>query len=46
FFMNWSGSQPGEGFEYHLLVIGLALIPLIYGAGNFSIDKILTKQSK
>ena len=21
FFMNWSGAQKGEGFEYHLLVI-------------------------
>jgi putative oxidoreductase len=21
FFMNWFGSQAGEGYEYHLLVI-------------------------
>ena len=38
FFMNWMGDQKGEGFEYHLLALGLALIVLIYGAGNFSID--------
>ena len=25
FFMNWFGNQKGEGFEYHLLAIGLAL---------------------
>src|SRR5271163_413327 len=23
FFMNWSGTQKGEGFEYHLLVIAM-----------------------
>jgi len=38
FFMNWMGNQKGEGFEYHLLAIGLALIVLIYGAGKFSVD--------
>ena len=38
FFMNWTGQQKGEGFEYHLLVIGLALIVLIYGAGKASVD--------
>ena len=25
FFMNWFGSQKGEGFEYHLLALGLAV---------------------
>ena len=38
FFMNWSGNQQGEGFEYHLLAIGLALIVLIKGSGKWSID--------
>lgn len=28
FFMNWFGNQKGEGFEYHILAIGLALIVL------------------
>ncbi len=39
FFMNWY-SQPGrgEGFEFHLLVIGLSLIVLISGGGKYSID--------
>src|SRR5438094_9719008 len=23
FFMNWTGSQKGEGFEYHLLVLAI-----------------------
>ncbi|MBL8843218.1 MAG: DoxX family protein [Planctomycetes bacterium] len=38
FFMNWSGAQQGEGFEYHLLVIGIALALLTGGAGRFSLD--------
>jgi len=39
FFMNWSGKQAGEGFEYHLLAIGLALALVVQGAGRFSVDK-------
>jgi putative oxidoreductase len=39
FFMNWSGQQKGEGFEYHLLAIGLALIVIFYGAGKWSLDR-------
>jgi putative oxidoreductase len=48
FFMNWSGKQAGEGFEFHILAIGLALAVLIRGAGAFSIDRELagTKGSK
>ncbi|HEY2083248.1 MAG TPA: DoxX family protein [Verrucomicrobiae bacterium] len=41
FFMNWYGNQKGEGFEYHLLAIGLALIVLIYGAGKASLDSVI-----
>ncbi len=39
FFMNWFGNQKGEGYEYHLLVIGMALSLLLSGAGSFSADK-------
>lgn len=42
FFMNWMGSQKGEGFEYHLLVIGISIALMIRGAGSFSIDKKLS----
>jgi len=38
FFMNWSGNQQGEGFEYHLLVIGIALALLAAGAGRLGLD--------
>lgn len=41
FFMNWSGQQAGEGFEYHLLALGLALIVMIYGGGKASLDRAI-----
>ena len=44
FFMNWFGNQKGEGFEYHLLAIGLALIVLIYGGGKASIDGLVARK--
>ncbi len=43
FFMNWFGAQKGEGFEYHLLAIGLAFIVFIYGAGKFSLDALISR---
>jgi putative oxidoreductase len=42
FFMNWYGSQQGEGFEYHLLAIGMALAVIVKGSGAFSIDRSLS----
>ena len=38
FFMNWFGTQQGEGFEYHLLVIGMALALVVSGAGCCGLD--------
>ena len=46
FFMNWYGKQAGEGFEYHLLAIGLALVVIIGGSGAFSIDRMFSKKKK
>ncbi len=43
FFMNWDGSKAGEGFEFHLLAIGLALIVLIKGGGIWSVDGAIVK---
>jgi putative oxidoreductase len=40
-FMNWYNTQAGEGFEYHLLVIGICLALLITGAGKYSGDGYL-----
>jgi putative oxidoreductase len=45
FFMNWYGNQKGEGYEYHLLVIGLCLTLLLNGSGRFSIDRLLSHAS-
>lgn len=45
FFMNWFGNQKGEGFEYHLLALGLALIVMITGAGKASVDRAITNRS-
>jgi len=43
FFMNWYGTAAGEGFEYHLLVLGLALIVLVRGGGKWSVDGAIGK---
>lgn len=43
FFMNWFGKQTGEGFEYHILAIGLALALLIRGGGALSIDRSIAR---
>lgn len=43
FFINWLGNQKGEGYEYHLLMIGLCLATLINGSGKFSIDERIMK---
>ena len=43
FFMNWTGNQKGEGFEYHLLAIAVAAVLLLRGAGKFSADHALSK---
>ncbi|HYA42975.1 MAG TPA: DoxX family protein [Syntrophobacteraceae bacterium] len=44
FFMNWFGKQSGEGFEYHLLVIGMALALMIGGGGRLSLDKAIARE--
>lgn len=44
FFMDWYGKNPEpfyEGFEYHLLAIGLGLVVLVSGGGKWSVDGLL-----
>lgn len=43
FFINWFGNQDGEGYEFHLLVIGLAIATLVNGSGKYAIDGRLFK---
>ncbi|GAB4165475.1 MAG: DoxX family protein [Winogradskyella sp.] len=44
FFMNWFGNQAGEGYEYSLLIIGLALTIIVNGSGKLSIDHLISKK--
>ncbi len=44
FFMNWAGTAQGEGYEYHLLALGLVLIVIVKGSGAFSIDRSLGRR--
>ena len=46
FFMNWMGKQKGEGFEYHILAIGICLAVLISGGGKWSIDRAIAPGPK
>ena len=43
FFMNWSGKQKGEGFEFHILAFAMAGALVIGGAGRYSLDRWITK---
>jgi putative oxidoreductase len=38
FFMNWFGNQPGEGYEYHLLALALAVPLVVRGGGAWALD--------
>ena len=46
FFMNWSGTQAGEGFEYHLLALGLVAVLLVQGGGFLSLDRWLSARRR
>ena len=45
FFMNWTGTQKGEGFEYHLMALAMTAFLLIRGAGAYSIDRAIATAS-
>lgn len=44
FFMNWSGTAGGEGFEYHILAGAIALLVVAKGGGAYSLDRVLAPQ--
>jgi putative oxidoreductase len=46
FFMNWNGKQPGEGIEFHLLVIAIGIALMIRGGGKWSVDRAITGKMK
>jgi putative oxidoreductase len=41
FFMNWAGTQKGEGFEFHLMALAITVFFMIRGAGAASVDRLL-----
>jgi putative oxidoreductase len=45
-FMNWTGQQKGEGFEYHLLAIAIAVVLMARGSGAFSVDRALSAKTE
>ncbi len=44
FFMNWSGTRGGEGYEYHLLAIALLAVLVYRGSGAASLDGWLSRK--
>lgn len=44
YFMNWYGTQEGEGYQFHLLAIGTALALFVTGGGRLSLDGELFKK--
>jgi putative oxidoreductase len=46
FFMNWSGTQKGEGIELHILAIAMAVAVALQGSGALSIDRALTRDGR
>jgi putative oxidoreductase len=46
FFMNWTGTQQGEGLEYFILLFGLTIILLVTGGGKESLDAVLATRKR
>jgi putative oxidoreductase len=44
-FMNWAGTQKGEGFEYHLLALAISVALMVRGAGALSVDRWLATRT-
>lgn len=45
-FMNWTGQQKGEGFEFHLLALAITVVLMVRGAGALSVDHALMGESQ
>jgi putative oxidoreductase len=43
FFMNWAGTQKGEGIEFHLLALGAVIALLFLGGGRLSVDSLWSR---
>ena len=45
FFMNWFGNQKGEGLEFFVLAIAIALALTVLGGGKWSVDSRLAARA-
>ena len=43
FFMDWSGQQKGEGFEFHIVLVAISLVLMAGGAGRYSLDRLVSR---
>jgi len=43
FFMNWNGRHKGEGFEFHMLAITIAIVLMARGGGAASVDGAIAR---
>ncbi len=46
FFLNWSGTQKGEGIEYHILIVAASLALMVMGAGRWSLDRWMARNTE
>jgi putative oxidoreductase len=44
FFMNWGGAPHGEGYEFHVLAIAMAVSLVLSGGGRASVDAWLSRK--
>ncbi|XDD51016.1 DoxX family protein [Leptospira sp. WS92.C1] len=44
FFINWAGTQQGEGYEYHILFIAISVVLFIKGGGKASVDSLIEEK--
>ncbi|HWQ56453.1 MAG TPA: DoxX family protein [Bryobacteraceae bacterium] len=45
-FINWGGTQPGHGFEFHLLALALSVAIIRLGSGAVSVDWAISGRYK
>jgi putative oxidoreductase len=43
YFMNWAGTQKGEGIEFFILLLAMAVVIMVKGSGAYSVDRALTR---
>jgi len=46
FFMNWYNKPQGEGYEFHILAVGIAIALVALGGGRFSVDRVIAGASE